>query len=1345
MLSPPSPVPTAASPRPPPRAWQRLYWGVRAVGLALLLLWSLLLAAWLTLHWAILPHIDEWRPAIERLASRSLGLKVALGEIRVHSSGWVPAFEIRDLRVLDRDGREALQLQRVQAALAPRSLLTATLRFEQILIDGARLQIRRDREGRWQVAGLAWEGSLDAADTRARDWLLRQGEFVVRDGELRWTDERTGSAPLVLRDLQFVLRNGVRRHALRLDATPPPEWGQRFSVRGRFTQPLLAPAGAVQRWSGTLFAQFAQADAAALRRHLSLPFELDEGDGALRAWIDIVDGMPRKATLDFALRAVSIQLAPSLPPLHLRQLQGRLGVTRDAGGIELRLRQVASASGTGAHAPIEDLRLRWLQAQHPSQRWTSDTPITGGELAIAQLDLRALHAWIEALPLPASLRASLAALRPSGHAERLALRWSGAPDQPASYRLDAKLRDLTLQPGLPSAPDAFARPGVHAAQIELSANERGGQAQLSMRSGGLVLPGVWQQPLLPLDRLDATLAWQITPRRDAPSAIELRLAKLSFANADLRGDGSAVWRSGTGPGDGGRWPGRLELDARLQEVRADSVARYLPLGIAPAAREHVRDAVRAGTVRTASFKVHGDLADFPFRHARDGEFLVVLQLHDVSYAFLPAPWPRVEHASGELEFNRLAMRLRRVQGRVGGYALHDVNGSIADLSADAPLLQLQAQGHGDAADVLQLARLAPLGPGMGAMLDPVGVSGPSELSLALRVPLAGPQPVTLQGTVQLAGTELRLRPDLPPLLGARGSLQVEAGALALRGVQASWLGGAARFDGSLAADGAVSVVAHGTASAEGLRQLPGLADAAALLRGQADWHGTLSAGDGRIDVLLQSNLVGMALELPAPLAKPAAGALPLRLRLSPLAEAAAPGRRRDRLQFELGEVLKAQFDRETELASSETRVLRGSVAVLDALPPLPADGVQASLNLARVDVDAWRSVLARAGAGDGGGRGAAYAPQHIRLRADELRVAGRPLSHLQATLVNEHSGAVDLWRGQIVSDQLVGDIDYRVPSAEPQAAQLTARLQRLTLQRAPSPGVDPLLGRAQPRLPALDIVIDDFELHGRKFGRLQLAAANRSDAAGRREWQLDRLELDAPDALLQASGRWSAAGARRTALDFKLQLRDGGQFAERLGAGNALRGGNGQIDGRLSWAGSPLAPDFASLDGQLRLDLGAGQFLHADPGGARLLGVLSLQALPRRLALDFRDLFQEGFVFDSIDGDLVVTRGVAATDNLRVRGMQATVLLQGQADLRRETQDVRVHVVPNFDAAGAALATMAINPAIGLGTLFAQWALREPLIAANTRELHITGPWAEPNVQRIERGVVAPTEKRPPG
>jgi uncharacterized protein YhdP len=309
--------------------------------------------------------------------------------------------------------------------------------------------------------------------------------------------------------------------------------------------------------------------------------------------------------------------------------------------------------------------------------------------------------------------------------------------------------------------------------------------------------------------------------------------------------------------------------------------------------------------------------------------------------------------------------------------------------------------------------------------------------------------------------------------------------------------------------------------------------------------------------------------------------------------------------------------------------------------------------------------------------------------------------------------------------------------------------------------VEGLLGQPTANVPALDIVVDDFELRGRKLGRLQVLAVNRQPAgraaqtgsAGAAEWQLDRLDLDAPEARFSATGRWTAAGARRMSLDFRLVLADSGAFLQRLGAGDALRGGKGELQGQLSWAGSPLTLDYPSLEGQLRLQVDAGQFLHADPGGARLLGVLSLQALPRRLSLDFRDLFQEGFSFDSIEGDVAVARGVARTSELRMRGAQATVLMEGSADLQHETQDLRVLIVPNFDAAGAALATMAISPAIGLGTLFAQWALREPLIAANTSEFHVTGGWADPQVQRVERSGQAPARtdadtnprRRPPG
>src|SRR5204862_7826185 len=183
----------------------------------------------------------------------------------------------------------------------------------------------------------------------------------------------------------------------------------------------------------------------------------------------------------------------------------------------------------------------------------------------------------------------------------------------------------------------------------------------------------------------------------------------------------------------------------------------------------------------------------------------------------------------------------------------------------------------------------------------------------------------------------------------------------------------------------------------------------------------------------------------------------------------------------------------------------------------------------------------------------------------------------------------------------------------------------------------------------------------------------------------------------------------------------------------AIRGGRGQLSGQISWMGSPFAIDYASLAGQVNVAIDAGQFLKVEPGAARLLGVLSLQSLPRRLALDFRDVFQEGFAFDNITGDVTIAQGVARTNNLRMRGVQAAVLMEGSADIEHETQDLRVIVVPEINAATASLAYAVINPAIGLGTFLAQVLLRKPLVAAGTREFRVTGPWGDPKIDKVER------------
>ena len=178
---PDSPTP-AATPAPPLRrsCWRRallpLAWGMAA-------LWSLLLLAWLTLHWGILNHIDRWRPEIEARAGSALGLTVRIGHIDARTALGVPVLELRDVALLDARGEPALRLPHVTAALSPRSLVALELRFEQVLVEGAELEVRRDREGRVHVGGLDVSGAATSdPDDPMAQWFFRQHEFVVRGG-----------------------------------------------------------------------------------------------------------------------------------------------------------------------------------------------------------------------------------------------------------------------------------------------------------------------------------------------------------------------------------------------------------------------------------------------------------------------------------------------------------------------------------------------------------------------------------------------------------------------------------------------------------------------------------------------------------------------------------------------------------------------------------------------------------------------------------------------------------------------------------------------------------------------------------------------------------------------------------------------------------------------------------------------------------------------------------------------------------------------------------------------------------------------------------------------------------
>jgi uncharacterized protein YhdP len=305
-------------------------------------------------------------------------------------------------------------------------------------------------------------------------------------------------------------------------------------------------------------------------------------------------------------------------------------------------------------------------------------------------------------------------------------------------------------------------------------------------------------------------------------------------------------------------------------------------------------------------------------------------------------------------------------------------------------------------------------------------------------------------------------------------------------------------------------------------------------------------------------------------------------------------------------------------------------------------------------------------------------------------------------------------------------------------------LARLSIAQSGAQDVESLLDEQPAAIPALDIEVEDFVLRGKKLGRIDVEAVNLG-SAGAREWRLNRFNIRTPEAELTASGNWAAINAsaaspgssvrdrRRTVLNFKLDIRDSGELLSRLGMPGVVRKGEGKVEGQVAWAGSPITVDYPSMSGKFNVNVETGQFLKAEPGIAKLLGVLSLQSLPRRLMLDFRDVFSEGFAFDYFRGDIAIEQGVAKTNNLQMKGVNAAVLMDGQADISKETQNLRVVVVPEINAGSASLIASAINPVVGLSTFLAQLLLRGPLVNAATQEFVVDGTWLDPKVTQVPR------------
>lgn len=1244
------------------------------------------------------PMAGQFRGDIEVWASAAAGQPVKIGALKADWSGLLPLIRLTDVRVYDVQGsRVLLRFSDMRMRVDPVVYLReGRVEPSHLSLEGVSLSLIRTPQG-----NVVLEGFEDRTLSNGTfvQWLLRQGRLDIRQSRIDWTDQEAGRPRQSFSDVNLLLHTDGKRHQLNGTLALPGATPSRVALALDFGGDLTAPA----TWGGKVYLQGGALDLAALQHEWHWPDKVAvQGAADFKLWGLWSGTRLQRLEGEAAARGVRVA-APGQTPLLIRQASAQLQWQREDSGWRLSaerfvLERAAAPALSSAPAPS-----RFVLVSHVEK----DVRVLDARFSEWRMEDAAALLLSGAVLTPA-ITEPLRGLEPRGVLRDVRVRLTPEPVAGGfrNFYLRAQVEGLHTH--------AFrSLPALDNVSGALQCDERSGAFELATRSAQLT--GLLRKPLA-ITHATGRLGWQ-----RGEHAWRVGLEALDLGNDDIsaRVSGTIDWPlDGSSP--------LVDLQSRFEVPRIGRVPDYLPERLPEKAHAWITRALVTGRVTSGTALVRGRLSDFPF-DAGNGLFETRLNVSEVVLDYHPG-WPWLGELEGEVVFRGRGIEVNAVAGKIFDSNVQKLNAAIPDLSLHEPQLTIRGEARGATADVLRLLRESPLQDKLANAIAGLSGGGQVTLNLDLLIPLSE-QPNQIKGTLQFRDSALHYADQTQE-----------------RDIELTRINGALNFTGDLRLTGndidavlldhkiklalkseipeadagrrqALVIEARGSTDPADLsRQLKRIAfdvPAGALdtLRGSSDWLAVLqlrTAANSAIeaDWRLESSLQGMALQWPEPVGKAAPEAVRLVLESVP-----GSGQNR-RYAVHYGNRLNGAF--EFARVKNTWGLARGELRFGGTAATLPPQGLRISGELTRLAVAEWQEFLAR---GIRGGGGLADKLNSVDVRIGALEVFGQRFSNTQIRATQTPQA----WEANVGGAELAGSL--RLPRA--QEAALVLNLERMYLSKVEgsvAKGSDPR------HWPPLRIDVANFKYADAELGRLHLDAAKRSSGL-----RIDSLTLASPGLQVNGQGDW-VVEQDKPASRFMVKAGgdDLGKILAAFGYATSVSGGKSQFDLTATWEGTPADFALERLNGDLSLKVAKGRLLEVDPGAGRVFGLLSLQALPRRLTLDFSDIFAKGFSFDRIEGYFVFENGNAYTNNLVMEGPSATITVTGRTGLAAKDYDQVVTVKPEISEGLSVGAGLAGGPVVGL-SLFLANKLLPGLKDIASYQYTIKGPWKEPVIAPLEQ------------
>ena len=1237
---------------------------------------TIVFIAFLTFHFLIDDNLDNIKTRIFKQVQKKIGHEFTVENLEANWKITSPSLTLYNVSIFNYDKSQTLDIEKIQADISWLSLIKLSPVFDEIVIYQPVLDIKKEKNGVLSVNGIAVDHEKNSSFST---WLLNQDDIVVYNASVAWLDKTKSNKTLKLNDLKIHYGSSkifsyIGRRTL--DASTKISQGtpNRIKLNGYIDSPTIA---GIKNSNGQININFEELDLETIKLWTQYLSEITTGKANAQIKLDINNGTIAEINSKLDIDKLT-WITKENKTVIIKKLSGLVGWKNNKKNSSLKLSELNTSIENGL--TFKDAKIELEIDNNNKLKQVS--------LNLNRINLDAANMFIKKLPSALTdFYKKYSGISPSGFLTGLKFYWK----KNVAFSLDANVLGVSFM-----AFEGF--PGINNITGEIKIDNQKGYVKSVSKNIAITDDDIFRN-LLEFSQFSGIITWD----KNTYNFKDINIKNNDF-QAEING----------GYFHSDKENRSVDMDIIVTDIVIPELKKYYPKQLGETALHWLDTSLLKGVVKNTVIEINGKLADFPFVDENNipdqskGLFIVSSSVQD-SFIEYGLGWPELDAFDFNIEVNNNYIKITGLEGSLQENYIKDIEIAIDGFNVEKPIIKVNTILDSPADKIIYAINNSPIKDKMKGITTNMIAQGPGELNVSLEIPMDNLDNIQFTGTYNFQGSSIKNEEvGIPSLENINGVLEFDNDSVSIKKSNATLYNSPLEIRLITKSDMNQFNI-NGIFNNKIIAEVFG-SKFLNKIDGQSSWEAEINLFKDKTDIQVSSNMLGLSIKSLGAFDKTPDELVNFYFSTKSISENSK------KINFLYGDSIKAEINKEK---NSDGKFINktGLISINSPDNIMPKSGVRLIANLDYINVEDYVGFI-------DANNGSFLTEASLlinELNILNYKVHNASIKYMPSKQPIEYMSERANTIIKIDSNEVSGNLSWNSNKN-----LLVAELEKVNIiseSKENNVGIEIIKNP-----PKLNVKINSLKVDNDDYGYFEFRGAKVNSI-----WNIDHVAITKGGTPISGDGYWSSESENPiTSINFDWNMGSVEHTLERLGYPNLIKNGkNASITGILNWAGSPFNFDIKKLSGNFLMRMTDGTILESEPGVARLFGLLTLQNLPRRLSLDFSDIFRKGFIFDSISANVKANNGILYSDNFKMRGPAAEVLMEGQVSIVDQTQNLHVLVKPRVSDS-LSLAALVGGPLVGAAAFIAQKILKDPLNKILNSEYQLIGTWDEPEEVPIE-------------